>query len=583
MNFYREIENNIRLIIKDLDFAQDHPKTLFDGLNVERVKNIKHGDLATNIAMIMSGKIKKPAKEIAKKISKSLEKIKGVDSVSIAGPGFINIKMKDDFWFKELVQILKKGEEYAKSKIGKRKKVNIEFVSANPTGPMHIGHARGAIIGDVLASMFENADYDVTREFYVNDAGSQINDLTHSVYYRYLESLGSKPKKFPKGFYPGKYLIKLAEMIKKKYGNQLKDVDKKAWFPKIKEFSIEYILDLIKADLSNLGITFDQFISEQSLLEKETVEKTMKMLKKKDLIYVGKLANPKGSSDEKWEQRSQLLFKSTRFGDDMDRTLKKQNGSWTYFASDISYHLDKYDRGFNKMINIWGVDHGGYVKRIKAAVKALTDGKGDLDILLCQLVKLKEGNNPLKMSKREGNFVGLDEVLKKVGKDVLRFIMLTRKNDVSLDFDFKKVTEKTKDNPVFYVQYAHARCNSVFRMAKEMLPSVDLSKEELIKAKHNLLKNDIEISLIKLLAEWPNILEKSRKMLEPHRCVFFLNDLASLFHSFWSMGKDNEKLRFIIPGNIELTKARMSLIYGVMTIISSALKIFGVKPVKEMH
>ena len=286
MNFYREIENNIRLIIKDLDFAQDHPKTLFDGLSVERVKNIKHGDLATNIAMIMSGKIKKPAKEIAKKISKSIEKIKGVDSVSIAGPGFINIKMKDDFWFKELVQILKKGEEYAKSKIGKRKKVNIEFVSANPTGPMHIGHARGAIIGDVLASMFENADYDVTREFYVNDAGSQINDLTHSVYYRYLESLGSEPKKFPDGFYPGKYLIKLAEMIKKKYGNQLKDVDKKAWFPKIKEFSIEYILDLIKADLSNLGITFDQFISEQSLLEKETVEKTMKMLKKKDLIYV---------------------------------------------------------------------------------------------------------------------------------------------------------------------------------------------------------------------------------------------------------------------------------------------------------
>jgi len=583
MNFYREIENNIRSIIKDLNFTQNHSKTLFDGLSVEKVKHMKHGDLATNIAMVMSGKIKKPVTEIAEKISKNIQKMGDVDSVSIDGPGFINIKMKNDFWLKELIQILSKGEEYAKSTVGKNEKVNIEFVSANPTGPMHIGHARGAIIGDVLASMFENAGYDVTREFYINDAGSQINNLVCSVYYRYLENLGSKPQKLPDGFYPGDYLIKLAEMIKEKYGDQLKDANEATWFPKIKEFSIRYILKLIKADLSDLGIKFDQFISEQSLLEKKTVEKTVKRLKEKDLVYMGKLDVPKGSSEEEWTQHSQLLFKSTNFGDDMDRALKKQDGSWTYFASDISYHLYKYERGFNQMINIWGVDHGGYVKRIKAAVKALTNGKGHLDILLCQLVKLKEGDKPLKMSKREGNFISLDEVLKKVGKDVLRFIMLTRKNDVSLNFDFKKVMEKTKNNPVFYVQYAHARCNSVFRMAQKALPDVDLSKEELIKAKHGLLKNDAEISLIKLLAEWPNILEKSRKTLEPHRCVFFLNDLASLFHSLWNMGKDDAKLRFIIPENTELTKARMSLIYGVMTIISSALKIFGVKPLKEMR
>ena len=583
MSFYRKIEDQLVSIIKDLDFAKPNPKNLLDGLSVEQVKDKKHGDLATNVAMIMSGKLNMPAKEIAEKISKNIQKITNVESVSIAGPGFINIKMKKTFWFEQLAQVLVQGEDYGKSKSGKNEKINIEFVSANPTGPMHIGHARGAVIGDVLASIFESAGYSVTREFYINDSGSQIYNLSCSVYYRYLESLGSKPPQPPDGFYPGEYLIALARNLKKALGSKLQNAKESVWLPKVQAFAIEEILDLIKSDLRNLGVEFDQFISEASLLKTRSVDKAIKKLKEKNLTYMGKLDAPKGRSDEEQAQHPQLLFRSTRFGDDMDRALKKQDDSWTYFASDISYHLNKYERGFDRMINIWGADHGGYVKRIKAAIRALTDDKGSLDILLCQLVKLQEGSKPIKMSKREGNFISLDEVVKKVGKDVLRFIMLTRKNDVSLDFDFKKVMEKTKDNPVFYVQYAHARCHSVFRMAKEVLPDIVFSKEELVKAKYDLLKNDAEISLIKLLAEWPNILEKSRKNLEPHRCVFFLHDLASLFHSWWNMGKDNGKLRFIIPENVKLTKARMSLIYAVMTIISSALKIFGVQPVKEMH
>ncbi len=550
---------------------------------VEPPRDSAHGDLATNAAMVLARPARRKPREIAEAIAEEIRRHDSVAAADVAGPGFINLRLADAFWHERLRDVLAAGTAYGDSRVGGAVPVNVEYVSANPTGPMHVGHVRGAVFGDALANLLEKAGYRVCREYYINDAGAQIDVLARSAHLRYREALGEDIGGIPEGLYPGDYLKAVGAAIAEKDGKAWLDKPEDAWLAHFRDAAAAAMMDLVRADLRDLGIEQDTFTSEKALHADGRVQEAVDHLASRGLVYTGVLEPPKGKTPEDWEPRPQLLFRASEFGDDIDRPLKKSDGSWTYFAADIAYHYDKFRRGFAHMIDVWGADHGGYVKRMKAAVKAVTDGEGELDVRICQLVNLLDKGRPVKMSKRAGSFVTVRDVVEEVGRDVVRFIMLTRKNEAPLDFDFAKVTEQSRDNPVFYVQYAHARACSVMRNAAEELEGADLSDVALRGADLSRLDDAAELAVIKLLAGWPRIVETAAAAHEPHRIAFYLYDLASAFHGLWTKGKDNESLRFIVHDNENLTLARLALVRGVALVVASGLQVAGVVPVEEMR
>jgi len=482
-----------------------------------------------------------------------------------------------------LQNVIKSGASFGDSDLGGGTKINVEYVSANPTGPLHIGHARGAVFGDVLASLLQKAGYDVTKEYYVNDAGSQVDTLGRSAYLRYREAHGEDIGEIPEGLYPGEYLIPVGVALKAKHGDALLSMEEVEWLPITRAATIADMLVLIKDDLGQLGIHQEVFTSERSLVESGRVDEVLENLKNRGLIYRGVLEAPKGKTDEVYEAREQELFKATNFGDDVDRPLQKSDGTWTYFASDIANHLDKYQRGFPMQIDVWGADHSGYVKRMQSATSAISEGNASLNVKICQMVKLMDNGEPMKMSKRSGNFVTLRDLVDAVGKDVVRFFLLTRKNDAPMDFDLTAVKEQSRDNPVFYVQYAHARCFSVMKQAAESFPNMIIDEASLAGADFNLLTDEAEIGLIKQMAAWPRLVNAAAEAQEPHRVAFYLQELAAGFHGLWTKGKTEPGLRFVIAEDQEVTKARMALIWGFKSVIASGLQVFGVEPVTELN
>ncbi len=550
---------------------------------VEPPRDRSHGDLTTNAAMVLAKPAGKNPREIAGGLAKRLASLTDVETAEIAGPGFVNLRLAAAFWRRRLEDVLRQGAAYGNSDLGAGEKVNVEYVSTNPTGPLHVGHGRGAVIGDVLAALLEKVGYAVTREYYINDAGAQVDALARSVHLRYREALGETIGDIPEGLYPGDYLIPAGKALAERNGEKWIDKPEEDWLGPVREFAIDSMMGLIREDLAAVAIEQEVFTSERALAEAGKVDAALKQLEDRDLVYIGTLEPPKGKKPDDWEPRPQTLFRATRFGDDVDRPLKKSDGSWTYFATDIAYHLDKFERGFATMIDVWGADHGGYVKRMKAAVKAITEEKGALDVKLCQLVNLSDRGEPVRMSKRAGTFVTLREVVDRVGKDVFRFIMLTRKNDAQLDFDFAKVAEQSKDNPVFYVQYAHARACSVFRNAGEVFADLADSARDFSDADLALLADGAELDLLKRLAGWPALLEGAAAAHEPHRLAYFLYELASTFHALWTKGRDRPELRFIIEEDKALTTARLAMVRGLQLVIASGLTIFGVSPVEEMR
>lgn len=552
-------------------------------VSVDPPRDPSHGDLATNAAMVLAKPAGLKPRDLAETLAERLRAQDTVETVDVAGPGFINLRLSDDFWRARLVDILDAGTDYGQSEMGQRRPVNVEYVSANPTGPLHVGHARGAVVGDVLAALLDKAGYAVTREYYINDAGSQVDVLARSAYLRYREALGEDIGEIPEGLYPGDYLIPVGAAIAARDGDKWRDVAEEAWLPEFRAFSVSAMMDLIREDLAVLNIRHDEFSSERALVDAGGVDAALATLDAEGLIYEGVLEPPKGKLPDDWEERPQTLFRASDFGDDTDRPLKKSDGSWTYFASDLAYHQDKYRRGFTRLIDVWGADHGGYVKRVGAGVKALTDGKAEIDVKLCQMVRLLEDGEPAKMSKRAGTFVTLRDLADAVGKDVIRFIMLTRKNDAPLDFDLVKVREQSRDNPVFYVQYAHARTHSVANMAAEAFPDADFGVGALGGANLARLTDSDELALIRLLAAWPRTVEGAAGAHEPHRLAFYLYDLAAAFHALWSKARGEPGLRFVVAEDQEVTRARMALVLAVRAVVASGLEIMGVTPVDELR
>ncbi|MEE8502074.1 MAG: arginine--tRNA ligase [Kiloniellales bacterium] len=577
-----------RAIIIDLLEEQVHAGQLPEGLDLARVsaeppRDPAHGDLSSNAAMVLAKAAGCAPRELAERLAQSLGVLPDVVAVEVAGPGFINLRLADEFWRARLAEVLRAGPAYGDSALGQGRRINVEYVSTNPTGPLTVGHARGAVVGDALAALLSKVGYLVTREYYINDAGAQVDTLARSAYLRYCEALGRDIGEIPEGLYPGDYLKDVGAALAERHGKDLLDQPEEAWLATVRTFAVEAMMALIREDLDLLGICHEVFTSERALVEAGGVDAVLEALEARDLIYTGVLEPPKGKTPEDWEPRPQTLFRATQFGDDTDRPLKKSDGSWTYFAADMANHLDKFRRGTELMIDIWGADHGGYVKRMKAAVTALTDGRGSLDVRICQLVKLSRGGTPVKMSKRAGTFVTLREVLDEVGKDVVRFIMLTRKNDAPLDFDLEKVLEQSRDNPVFYVHYAHARACSVMRHAAADFPDIAQDPEVLAQCPLHLLTDSDELSLIKAMAGWPRLLESAAEAYEPHRVAFYLYELASAFHALWNKGNDDASLRFLQPGQPELTAARLALVRGLAFVIASGLSVFGVEPVEELR
>jgi arginyl-tRNA synthetase len=557
----------------------------FGNLTVEPPRDASHGDIASNAAMVLAKQAGMPPRALAERFAAELKDDPDIEKIDIAGPGFINLTLRRDAWPKVLRSVLEQGEAFGASAAGGGAKVNVEYVSANPTGPMHVGHCRGAVFGDALAALLEFAGYDVTREYYVNDAGAQVDVLARSAFLRYREALGEDIGEIPQGLYPGDYLCAVGEALAKEHGPRLHNLPEEEWLPVVRAKAIEMMLEMIRDDLGELGIRHEVFSSERALItgQRDEVRATIDDLAARGLIYEGRLPPPKGKLPDDWEDREQTLFRATDFGDDVDRALIKSDGTYTYFASDIAYHRSKLARGFNHMINVWGADHAGYVKRMQAAVAALSDGKADLDVKICQLVRLFRAGEPVKMSKRSGSFVTLREVVEEVGPGPVRFMMLYRKNDAMLDFDFAKVLEQSRDNPVFYVQYAHARVHSVMRNAKELAEGPETGGKELAVAKLELLEDDAELAVIKRMSHYPRIIESSALAHEPHRIAFYLYELASEFHGLWNRGKELPHLRFIVEGEPELTRARIALIAAVAQIIRSGLRILGVQPISEMR
>src|SRR6476659_4703776 len=554
---------------------------------VEPPRDPTQGDMATNAAMVLAKDAGKKPRELAEQIAESLRNDEKVEAVEIAGPIFTTLRLKPQVWGEEVRAVLALGTEYGRSGIGDREKVNVEYVSANPTGPMHVGHGRGAVFGDALANLLSVAGYDVTREYYVNDAGAQVDVLARSAFLRYCEALGEDIGTIPEGLYPGDYLRPVGGELAAEHGARLSTMKEVQWLPIVRFKAIAMMMEGIRDDLAALDIHFNVFFSERSLIEgkRDEVRATIEDLRKNGEVYEGRLPPPKGGNLEDWEDREQTLFRSTGFGDDVDRPLLKSDGSYTYFASDIAYHRSKVVRGFVNLIDVWGADHGGYVKRMQAAVKAISGGKADLDVKLVQLVRLLRAGEPVKMSKRAGEFVTLREVVEEVGRDAVRFDMLYRKNDAALDFDLAKVIEHSRDNPVFYVQYGHARGQSVFRNAREELPELP----EEAPARATMLKgaplerliDTGEVSLLRRLALYPRTVEAAAAAHEPHRIAFYLYELASEFHAQWTRGKDLPHLRFIIQNDRETTRARLALVEGIVTVIASGLALLGVSAPDE--
>jgi arginyl-tRNA synthetase len=583
MNLFEHFRSAVVHAVDALAAKGDLPT----GLDCSRVavdppREAEHGDVTTNAAMVLAKPAGMKPRDLAALLCKCLGAVEHVTSAEVAGPGFVNMRIDDGFWHTRLAEILRAGSAYGDSKMGGGAAVNVEYISANPTGPLHVGHGRGAVVGDALASLLEKAGYAVTREYYVNDAGAQVDKLAHAAHWRYRMALGDQADE-TEIEYRGDYLIPVGEALAKEYERRLADVATDEWLPAFRDYAIGAMMDLIRGDLALLGIDMDVFTSERDLVEAGAVDRTLEVLDKGDLIYEGVLEAPKGKASEDWEPREQTLFRATRFGDDVDRPLRKSDGSWTYFATDAAYHLDKFKRGFATMIDVWGADHGGYVKRMRAAVNALSEGQGSLDVKLCQMVNLTEDGKAVKMSKRAGTFVTLAEVIDKVGKDVVRFIMLTRKNDAPLEFDLARVTEQSRDNPVFYVQYAHARACSVLRHAAENFTAAELLPDALAKSSLVRLTDDAELALIKAMAGWPRLVESAAEAHEPHRVAFYLGDLAASFHALWNKGRDDTKLRFLADNDRDLSLARLALVRGLALVIASGLSVIGVAPVEEMR
>ena len=580
MNPYRHFIGEITAALQAMQAAGDLPAPLdFSAITAEPPRDPSHGDIATNAAMVLAKAAGKKPRDIAEPLLARLKANPDVVDGAIAGPGFINLKIADPFWRARLRDCLAAGIAYGDSSMGEGRRINVEYVSANPTGPLHVAHARGAVVGDALANLLHKAGYAVTKEYYINDAGAQVDKLGQSTYLRYREALGETIGEIPEGLYPGEYLKDIGAAIARRDGARWIDRPQEEWLPAMRDFAIGALMAEIKADLGTLGVDIEVYSSERALVESGAVDRAFAELTAQGLIYQGRLEPPKGQKPDDWEDREQTLFRATSFGDEVDRPLKKSDGSWTYFANDIAYHHDKFRRGFADMIDIWGADHGGYVKRMKAAVSAITARQGELDVKLCQLVRVMRNGELVRMSKRAGTFVTLRDLLDEVGPDVVRFTMLTRKNDAPFDFDLVKATEQSRENPVWYVQYGHARTRSVLRQAAAAGVAIDgLDSTPLDR-----LGDAGELSLVRLIAQWPRQVEAAATAHEPHRVGFYLYDLAAAFHAHWNRGREEPALRFVVEGDPELTRARLALVQGIGFVIGSGLKIFGVTPVEEMR
>ncbi|PCK78817.1 arginine--tRNA ligase [Rhizobium sophoriradicis] len=585
MNLFTDFEARIKTALEQIDLVREKRSELdFGRITVEPPRDASHGDVATNAAMVLAKPLGSNPRALADVIIAKLKEDADVADVSVAGPGFINIRLAVGYWQRLLASMIASGTDYGRSTLGEGRKVNVEYVSANPTGPMHVGHCRGAVVGDALANLLAFAGYGVEKEYYINDAGSQIDVLARSVFLRYREALGERIGEIPSGLYPGDYLVPVGQSLAADYGVRLHNMPEEQWMPIVKDRTISAMMVMIREDLAALNVHHDIFFSERTLHANgaAAIRTAINDLTFKGYVYKGTLPPPKGQLPEDWEDREQTLFRSTEVGDDMDRPLIKSDGSYTYFAADVAYFKNKFDRGFDEMIYVLGADHGGYVKRLEAVARGVSDGKAKLTVLLCQLVKLYRNGEPVKMSKRSGDFVTLRDVVEEVGRDSVRFMMLYRKNSEPLDFDFAKVTEQSKDNPVFYVQYAHARCMSVFRQAREAFPGLDVSSEDLAKAVAG-IGDPAELQLVAKLAEFPRVVEAAAQSQEPHRIAFYLYDLASSFHAHWNKGKDQTELRFVNDKNRESSIARLGLVYAVASVLKSGLAITGTAAPDEMR
>jgi arginyl-tRNA synthetase len=589
MNVFQLFTEHVRSAVTTLAKAGVFPSPPdLARIVVEPPREASHGDLATNAAMALAKDAGLKPRDLAEKIAAELAKLPEVTRTEIAGPGFINLTLDPAVWRTALADLIRTGADYGQSPIGAGKPVNVEYVSANPTGPMHVGHCRGAVFGDALANLLAVAGFAVTREYYINDAGGQVDVLARSAFLRYREALGESIGAMPEGLYPGDYLKPVGAALAAEYGAKLKAQPESQWLPPVRAKAIAMMMAMIRDDLAALNVEHDVFFSERSLIEgRDQVGATIEALRAQGQVYEGRLPPPKGAPVEDYEDREQTLFRATAFGDDVDRPLKKSDGSYTYFASDIAYHKSKFDRGFRDMIDVWGADHGGYIKRMKAAVKAVSGGEAELDVKIVQLVKLMRAGVEVKMSKRSGEFVTLREVVDEVGRDAVRFMMLYRKNDAVLDFDLAKVIEQSKDNPVFYVQYGHARGQSIFRNAAEALP--ELPGDPAARAAYlsqvplDRLDDSAELALMRKLALYPRLVESAALAHEPHRVAFYLYELASEFHAQWTRGTGAPHLRFIIQDDPQLTVARLALVQGVVTVLASGLGLLGVEAPNEMR
>jgi arginyl-tRNA synthetase len=585
MNIFTDFNDRIKKAIQSLDL-----KTLSgDPLELGRIvaeppRDPAHGDIATNAAMVLGKAVGENPRALATKISEALAADADIEAAEVAGPGFVNLRLSARFWQARLGEMLDAGQDYGRSRVGAGHKINVEYVSANPTGPMHVGHCRGAVVGDTLANLLAFAGYEVVKEYYINDAGAQIEVLARSAFLRYREALGDDIGEIPPGLYPGDYLVPVGQALAREFGRGLLQMPEEEALAIVGDRTIDAMMAMIKEDLALLNVHHDVFFSERTLHANgaHAIRCAINDLTLKGHVYKGKLPPPKGQKPEDWEDREQTLFRSTEVGDDIDRPLVKSDGTYTYFAADVAYLKDKVDRGFDELIYVLGADHGGYVKRLEALARAVAGNKVKLTVLLCQLVKLFRDGEPVRMSKRAGEFVTLRDVVEEVGRDAIRFMMLYRKSDAPLDFDFARVTEQSKDNPVFYVQYASARCHSVFRQAREVL-GVDAGERAGLRNALHLLTDEGEIALIRKLAEYPRLIEAAAEAQEPHRLAFFLYDLANAFHTHWNRGTENPGLRFVKVNDPELTNARLGLVQAVLDVVSSGLALIGAEAPSEMR
>jgi len=585
MNIFADFSDRVANAVKTLGLSsRDGGELDLSRIAVEPPRDPSHGDIATNAAMVLSKAVGENPRALGERLAAVLGQDPDVAEASVAGPGFVNLRLGNGFWQARLGEMLELGRDYGRSQIGGHRKINVEYVSANPTGPMHVGHCRGAVVGDALANLLAFAGYDVTREYYINDAGAQIDVLGRSVLMRYREALGEEIGEIPEGLYPGDYLKPVGKALAEQYGTKLLEMPAQEALKIARDKAIDDMMAMIREDLAALNVHHDVFFSERSLHAGNggAIRSAINDLTLKGHVYKGKLPPPKGQLPEDWEDREQTLFRSTQVGDDIDRPLIKSDGTFTYFAADVAYMKDKYSRGFEHLIYVLGADHGGYVKRLEALARAISGGELELTVLLCQLVRLFRNGEPVRMSKRAGEFVTLRDVIDEVGRDPVRFMMLYRKSDAPLDFDFAKVTEQSKDNPVFYVQYASARCHSVFRQAREQLGVENIERSAMTSALHRLV-DEGELALIRKLAEYPRLVESAAVALEPHRLAFYLYDLASQFHAQWNRGTETDELRFVKVNDPELTYARLGLVQSVCDVVASGLAIIGAEAPVEMR